>query len=83
MGHGNQLNTAMTYPVTVGRNRPEVPGALDGLQAAAKTGVATPADWQVGQDVRIPATVSDADAKEKFGDFETVLPYLRKTKLKA
>jgi len=37
----------------------------------------------VGEDVIIPATVSDEDAKAKFGAFETVLPYLRKAKLKA
>ena len=43
--------------------------------------VATPANWQVGQDVVIPATVSAEDAKEKFGDFTTVLPYLRTAKL--
>ena len=68
-----------TYPMTVGRNFAEVLRALDGLQTSAK-GVATPANWNVGDDVIIPATVSDADAKAKFGDFETVLPYLRKTK---
>ena len=57
--------------------------ALDGLQTAAKHTVATPANWNVGEDVIIPATVSDADAKAKFGAFDTVLPYLRKTKLPA
>ena len=44
---------------------------------------ATRGDGQVGEDVIIPATVSDEDAKAKFGAFETVLPYLRKAKLKA
>jgi len=77
-----KLKLSMIYPMNVGRNFAEVLRALDGLQTAAKNGVATPADWQVGQDVVIPATLSDADAKEKFGDFNTVLPYLRMTKLK-
>lgn len=79
IGPDKQLKLSMTYPMTVGRNFAEVLRALDGLQMSAR-GVATPANWTPGQDVIIPATVSDADAKEKFGEFETVLPYLRTTK---
>lgn len=82
IGPDKQLKLSMTYPMTVGRNFAEVLRALDGLQTSVGRGVATPANWNVGDDVIIPATVSDADAKEKFGDFETVLPYLRKTSLK-
>lgn len=80
IGPDKQLKLSMTYPMTVGRNFAEVLRALDALQTSGK-GVATPANWEVGQDVIIPATVSDADAKAKFGEFETVLPYLRKAKL--
>lgn len=79
IGPDKQLKLSMTYPMTVGRNFAEILRALDGLQMSAK-GVATPANWQVGQDVIIPTTVSNEDAKAKFGEFETVLPYLRKTK---
>jgi alkyl hydroperoxide reductase subunit AhpC len=79
IGPDKQLKLSMTYPMNVGRNFAEVLRALDGLQTASK-GVATPADWTVGQDVIIPPTVSDAEAKEKFGEYEVVLPYLRKTK---
>lgn len=43
-------------------------------------GVATPANWNLGDDVIVPTTVSDEDAIKKFGSFETVLPYLRTTK---
>ena len=81
IGPDKQLKLSMTYPMNVGRNFAEVLRALDGLQTAGKNGVATPADWQVGEDVIIPATVSDEDAKAKFGAFDTVLPYLRKAKL--
>jgi len=81
IGPDKQLKLSMTYPMNVGRNFAEVLRALDGLQTAAGKGVATPANWNVGDDVVIPATVSDADAKEKFGEFETVLPYLRMTNL--
>ncbi len=82
IGPDKKLKLSMTYPMNVGRNFAEVLRALDGLQTAAKNGVATPANWEVGQDVIIPTSVSDADAKAKFGDFTTVLPYLRKTSLK-
>ena len=69
----------MTYPMTVGRNFAEVLRALDALQMSTGKGVATPANWNVGDDVIIPATLSDDDAKAKFGDFKKVLPYLRTT----
>lgn len=83
IGPDKKLKLSLTYPMTVGRNFAEVLRALDALQTTTEKGVATPADWQVGQDVIIPATVSDEDAKAKFGDFTTVLPYLRTTKLAA
>ena len=80
IGPDKQLKLSMTYPMTVGRNFAEVLRALDGLQTSTRKGVATPANWNVGEDVIIPATVSDEDAKAKFGEFTTVLPYLRMTK---
>lgn len=81
IGPDKKLKLSMTYPMTVGRNFGEVLRALDALQTAAGQGVATPANWHPGDDVIIPATVSDADARARFGDFTTVLPYLRTTKL--
>jgi alkyl hydroperoxide reductase subunit AhpC len=81
IGPDKQLKLSMTYPMTVGRNFAEVLRALDGLQTSAGRGVATPATWNVGDDVIIPTSVSDEDAKAKFGEFKTVLPYLRMTKL--
>lgn len=80
IGPDKQLKLSMTYPMTVGRNFAEVLRALDGLQMSIGNGVATPANWNVGDDVIIPPTVSNEDAKEKFGEFTTVLPYLRTTK---
>ena len=82
IGPDKKLKLSMTYPMSVGRNFAEVLRALDALQTAAK-GVATPANWTVGEDVIIPTAVSDADAKARFGDFKTILPYLRKAKLPA
>ncbi|MEH6644533.1 peroxiredoxin [Sulfitobacter sp.] len=81
IGPDKKLKLSMTYPMTVGRNFAEVLRALDGLQTSADQGVATPANWNVGDDVIIPTSVSDEDAKAKFGSFTTVLPYLRTAKL--
>ena len=83
IGPDKQLKLSMTYPMNVGRNFAEVLRALDGLQTAANQGVAVPANWNVGDDVIIPATVSNEDAKAKFGVFKTIFPYLRTTKLKS
>ena len=81
VGPDKKLKLSMTYPMNVGRNFAEVLRALDGLQTAAGQGIATPANWNVGDDVIIPTSVSNEDAKAKYGDFKTVLPYLRTTKL--
>ncbi len=80
IGPDKQLKLSMTYPMTVGRNFAEIIRALDGLQTSIGKGVATPANWVPGEDVIIPPTVNNEDAKAKFGEFETVLPYLRKVK---
>jgi alkyl hydroperoxide reductase subunit AhpC len=82
VGPDKKLKLSMTYPMNVGRNFAEVLRALDGLQTAAKHTVATPANWNVGDDVVIPTSFNADAAREKFGDFTTVLPYLRMTKLK-
>ncbi|MFO8127309.1 peroxiredoxin [Yoonia sp.] len=81
VGPDKKLKLSMTYPMNVGRNFAEVLRALDALQTAAGEGVAMPANWNVGDDVIIPTSVSDADAKAKYGEFTTVFPYLRTTKL--
>lgn len=81
IGPDKQLKLSMTYPMNVGRNFGEILRALDALQTAGQHSVATPADWTVGEDVIIPPTVSDADAKTKFGTFDAPLPYVRKAKL--
>lgn len=81
IGPDKQLKLSMTYPMTVGRNFAEILRALDALQTTAKHGVATGANWTTSDDVIIPPAVSNEDAKAKFGEFTSVLPYLRTTKL--
>ncbi|MBE3639942.1 peroxiredoxin [Mangrovicoccus algicola] len=81
IGPDKKLKLSMTYPMTVGRNFAEILRALDALQTSAGQGVATPANWAPGEDVIIPASVSNEDATAKFGTFDQVLPYLRKARL--
>jgi alkyl hydroperoxide reductase subunit AhpC len=81
IGPDKKLKLSMTYPMTVGRNFAEVLRALDALQTSTKNAVATPADWKIGEPIIIPTSVNDEAAKEKFGEFETIFPYLRKANL--
>ena len=83
IGPDKKVKLSMTYPMTVGRNFSEILRAVDALQTSSGHGVATPADWQPGDDVIIPVAIKDDEARQKFGEFTTVLPYLRKTKLPA
>ena len=83
IGPDKKLKLSMTYPMTVGRNFAEVLRALDALQTSTANTVATPADWKVGEPIIIPTSVNNEAAKEKYGEFETIFPYLRKAKLPA
>lgn len=77
-----KLQLTMTYPMSVGRNFAEVLRALDGLQATYGVPIATPANWQVGQDVIVALSLNDEQAREKFGELDIKLPYLRTAKHK-
>ncbi len=73
-----KIRLTMTYPMSCGRNFDEILRVIDALQASDKHGIATPADWQSGNKVIIPPTVSNADATQKFPQgFEEIRPYLR------
>ena len=78
----NKIRLTMTYPMSVGRNFDEILRVVDSLQTGDRAGIATPANWKPGEDVIIPPSVSDEEAREKFPQgFETIKPYLRTTKL--
>ena len=82
IGPDKKIKAMLVYPMAVGRNFEEVLRLLDGLQLNAKETVATPVNWKPGQDVIIPAAVSDEDAKKKYPQgFKTIKPYLRTVKL--
>jgi peroxiredoxin (alkyl hydroperoxide reductase subunit C) len=78
---GKKIRLTMMYPASTGRNSAEVLRVIDSLQTGDKKGVTTPIDWQVGDDVIVPPSVSTADAKKKFGAVREVKPYLRYTKI--
>ncbi|MCA0921461.1 peroxiredoxin [Pseudooceanicola nanhaiensis] len=72
-----KLQLAMIYPMSVGRNFAEVLRALDGLQRTYQQPLATPANWQTGQDVIVALSLDDAAAEAKYGALDKKLPYLR------
>jgi len=74
-----KIRLTMSYPASTGRNSTEVLRVIDALQLADKRGVTTPIDWNPGQDVIVPPSVSTEDAKKKFTDVREVKPYLRFT----
>ncbi|EKS66569.1 MULTISPECIES: peroxiredoxin [Caballeronia] len=78
VGPDKKVKATFTYPMSAGRNFDEVLRLLDALQLNAKHTVATPVNWKPGDDVIIPTSVSDEDAKKKYPEgFKTLKPYLR------
>ena len=80
IGPDKQLKLSMTYPMSVGRTFGEVLRALDALQMTFEAPLATPANWKVGQDVVVATSLNDDQAREKYGDLDIKLPYLRMAK---
>src|SRR5438132_2965227 len=64
IGPDKKIKLILVYPMTTGRNFDEVLRVIDSLQLTAKHKVATPVNWQQGEDVIIAGSVSDGDAKE-------------------
>ena len=81
IGPDKRIKLTMTYPMTTGRNFDEIYRALESIQLTSTHNVATPVNWQQGEDVIIPPTVSDEKAHELYpAGFKTVKPYLRYVK---
>ena len=81
IGPDKKIKLMLTYPMTTGRNFDEILRVLDSMQLTAKHKVATPVNWQTGDDVIIVPSVSDADAHSMFPDgWKTLKPYLRLVK---
>ena len=77
IGPDKKIKLVLVYPMTTGRNFDEVIRVIDSLQLTANHKVATPAQWQQGDDVIIAGSVNDEQAKEIFGDWESPKPYIR------
>ena len=77
IGPDKKIKLILVYPMTTGRNFDEVLRVVDSLQLTADHKVSTPAQWKQGDDVIIAGSVSNDQAKELFGDYETPKPYIR------
>jgi thioredoxin-dependent peroxiredoxin len=79
IGPDKKVKLVLVYPMTTGRNFDEVLRVIDSLQLTAEHRVATPVNWQQGEDVIIAGSVSDEEAAELFPGYTAVKPYLRTT----
>jgi len=78
IGPDKKVKATLTYPMSTGRNFDEVLRLLDSCQLTAKHTVATPVNWKQGEDVIIPPSVSDEQAKQKYPKgWKALKPYLR------
>jgi alkyl hydroperoxide reductase subunit AhpC len=78
IGPDKKIKLILVYPMTTGRNFDEVLRVIDSLQLTAEHKVATPAQWQQGDDVIIAGSVSDEQARETYPDgWESPKPYIR------
>jgi alkyl hydroperoxide reductase subunit AhpC len=80
IGPDKKVKLIITYPASTGRNFHELLRVIDSLQLTANYSVATPANWEQGQDVVISPAIKTEDAAAKFPKgFTVVKPYLRLT----
>lgn len=78
IGPDKLIKAMLVYPMSSGRNFDEVLRLLDSCQLTARHKVATPVNWQQGEDVIIVPAVSDDEARERFpGGWTSVKPYMR------
>jgi alkyl hydroperoxide reductase subunit AhpC len=79
IGPDKKIKLTLSYPMTTGRNFDEIIRVIDSIQLTARHRVATPANWQQGEDVIITGAVSNDEAEKIFPGYKTVKPYLRTT----
>lgn len=80
IGPDKKIKLTITYPASTGRNFNEILRVIDSLQLTANYSVATPVNWQEGEDVVIAPAISDEEAEVKFPKgFKHIKPYLRLT----
>lgn len=79
IGPDKKVKLTLTYPAATGRNFDELLRVIDSLQLTSQHSLATPGNWQRGDDCIIVPTVSDGEAGKRFPGYRTVRPYLRYT----
>ncbi len=80
IGPDKKVKLTLTYPASTGRNFNELLRVVDSLQLTSKFSVATPANWNNGEDCIIVTAVTNEQAAEKFPKgFTQIKPYLRTT----
>ncbi len=80
IGPDKKVKLTLTYPASTGRNFLEILRVIDSLQLTAKHSVATPADWNQGEDVIVSTAIKTEDVLKKFpGGVKEIKPYLRYT----
>ena len=72
IGPDKKIRVTLTYPMTTGRNFQEILRVLDSIQLNDVQGVATPEGWKSGDQVIIPPSLSEADAREKYGNISII-----------
>jgi alkyl hydroperoxide reductase subunit AhpC len=78
IGPDKKIKLILIYPMTTGRNFDEVLRVIDSLQLTANHKVATPVNWQPGDDVIIAGSVSDEEAHERYPEgWKSPRPYIR------
>lgn len=78
IGPDKKIKATLTYPMSTGRNFAELLRLVDSCQLTAQQQLATPANWEQGDDVIISPSVSDEQASERFPDgWDQPLPYIR------
>ena len=78
IGPDKKIKLVLVYPMTTGRNFDEILRVIDSLQRTVTDQVATPAQWQPGDDVIISGSVSDEEAKARYPEgWESPRPYMR------
>ncbi len=80
VGPDKKIKLTLTYPASTGRNFQEILRVIDSLQLTSSYSVATPANWNYGEDCIVVPALSDDDANKKFPKgFRKIKPYLRYT----
>lgn len=77
IGPDKRIKLHLAYPMTTGRNFNEILRVLDSMQLTSKHKVATPANWNQGDDIILTAAVTPDEADKNFPGYKTLKPYLR------